>query len=70
MNEATPPKLMPHTFAIEDAPKAYELITGKTQERFVGVLLKYPSGEGRGANRPDRDSLAGSPSAARLWRSA
>ncbi len=44
--------LMTHTFAIEDAPKAYELITGKTQERFVGVLLKYPSGEGRGANRP------------------
>jgi len=34
--------LMTHTFAIGDAPKAYELITGKTEERFVGVLLKYP----------------------------
>ena len=34
--------LMSHTFTIGDAPKAYELITGKTGERFVGVLLKYP----------------------------
>jgi polar amino acid transport system substrate-binding protein len=34
--------LTTHTFAIEDAPKAYELITGKTDERVVGVLLKYP----------------------------
>jgi polar amino acid transport system substrate-binding protein len=33
--------LMSHTFAVDDAPKAYELITGKTGERFVGVLLKY-----------------------------
>jgi polar amino acid transport system substrate-binding protein len=43
--------LTTHTFAIEDAPKAYELITGKTEERFVGVLLKYTGGEGRGAKR-------------------
>jgi polar amino acid transport system substrate-binding protein len=40
--------LISHTFAIDDAPKAYELITGKTEERFVGVLLQYPKGEGRG----------------------
>ncbi len=33
--------LTTHAFPIEDAPKAYELITGKTGERFVGVLLKY-----------------------------
>jgi polar amino acid transport system substrate-binding protein len=31
-----------------DAPKAYELITGKTDQRVVGVLLEYPKGEGRG----------------------
>lgn len=31
--------LITHTFSIDDAPKAYELIT--SQERFVGVLLKY-----------------------------
>ncbi len=36
--------LITHTFPIEDAPKAYDLITGKTGERFVGVLLKYPGG--------------------------
>lgn len=34
--------LVTHTFGIDDAPKAYELITGKTGERFVGVLLEYP----------------------------
>ena len=33
--------LVTHTFRIDDAPKAYELITGKTGERFVGVLLNY-----------------------------
>ncbi len=43
--------LTTHTFPIGDASKAYELITGKTEERFVGVLLKYPGGEGRGAKR-------------------
>jgi predicted dehydrogenase len=32
--------LITHTFPIDDAPKAYELITSK--DRFVGVLLKYP----------------------------
>jgi predicted dehydrogenase/threonine dehydrogenase-like Zn-dependent dehydrogenase len=41
--------LVTHTFGITDAPKAYELITGKTNERVVGVLLEYPKGEGRGA---------------------
>jgi predicted dehydrogenase/threonine dehydrogenase-like Zn-dependent dehydrogenase len=43
--------LITHTFDIADAPKAYELITGKTDERVVGVLLQYPPGEGRGATR-------------------
>ena len=31
--------LITHTFPIDEAPKAYELITSK--ERFVGVLIKY-----------------------------
>ncbi len=39
--------LITHTFPIDDAPKAYELITGKTGERFVGVLLQYPKAEDR-----------------------
>ncbi len=40
--------LITHTFKIDDAPQAYELVAGKTGERFVGVLLQYPKGEGRG----------------------
>ncbi len=31
-----------HTYAIMDAAKAYELITGKTKEKFLGVLIAYP----------------------------
>ncbi|HTS18625.1 MAG TPA: bi-domain-containing oxidoreductase [Verrucomicrobiae bacterium] len=38
--------LMTHTFPIQDAAKAYELITGKTEQRFVGVLLQYPESKG------------------------
>jgi predicted dehydrogenase len=34
--------LISHRFDIADAPKAYELITGKTNEAFLGVLLTYP----------------------------
>ena len=30
-----------HRFPIEQAPQAYELITGKTKEPFLGVLLTY-----------------------------
>jgi polar amino acid transport system substrate-binding protein len=41
--------LITHTFGIDDASKAYELISGKADERFVGVLLEYPKGEGRSA---------------------
>ncbi len=34
--------LITHRFPIEDAPKAYDLITGKTSQPFLGVLLSYP----------------------------
>jgi predicted dehydrogenase/threonine dehydrogenase-like Zn-dependent dehydrogenase len=34
--------LITHRFPIEQAPQAYELITGKRQEPFLGVLLTYP----------------------------
>jgi predicted dehydrogenase/threonine dehydrogenase-like Zn-dependent dehydrogenase len=34
--------LITHRFPIETAPAAYELITGKTNESFLGVLLTYP----------------------------
>ena len=33
--------LITHRFPIDDAPKAYELITGKTGEPFLGVVLTY-----------------------------
>ena len=35
-------RLISHRFPIERAPEAYQLITGKTQEPFLGVLLTYP----------------------------
>jgi predicted dehydrogenase/threonine dehydrogenase-like Zn-dependent dehydrogenase len=34
--------LITHRFHIADAPRAYELIAGKTGEPFLGVLLTYP----------------------------
>lgn len=34
--------LISHRFPIGEATKAYELITGKTGEPFLGVLLAYP----------------------------
>jgi polar amino acid transport system substrate-binding protein len=34
--------LTTHTFPVDDGSKAYELITGKTGGRFVGVLIQYP----------------------------
>ncbi|MDP1544546.1 MAG: bi-domain-containing oxidoreductase [Anaerolineales bacterium] len=33
--------LISHRFPIEDGVKAYEVITGKKKEAFLGVLLKY-----------------------------
>jgi predicted dehydrogenase/threonine dehydrogenase-like Zn-dependent dehydrogenase len=34
--------LISHHFPIENATQAYELITGKTSQSFLGVLLNYP----------------------------
>ncbi len=34
--------LITHRFPVAEAPRAYELITGKTGERFLGVILTYP----------------------------
>jgi predicted dehydrogenase/threonine dehydrogenase-like Zn-dependent dehydrogenase len=33
--------LITHRFEIEDAPKAYDMIAGKTDEKFLGVILNY-----------------------------
>jgi len=37
--------LITHRFEIDQAEKAYSLITGKSSESFLGVLLTYPSSE-------------------------
>lgn len=37
--------LITHRFPIDQAPQAYDLITGKRGEQFLGVLLTYPAGE-------------------------
>ncbi|HRQ33427.1 MAG TPA: Gfo/Idh/MocA family oxidoreductase, partial [Anaerolineales bacterium] len=34
--------LITHRFPIEKAPQAYDVITGKKKESFLGVLLTYP----------------------------
>jgi len=34
--------LITHRFSIEDGAQAYEVITGKKKEAFLGVLLTYP----------------------------
>jgi len=34
--------LISHRFPIEEAPAAYEVITGKSKQPFLGVLLTYP----------------------------
>jgi predicted dehydrogenase len=34
--------LITHRFPIDQAPEAYEIITGKKKEPFLGVLLTYP----------------------------
>jgi predicted dehydrogenase/threonine dehydrogenase-like Zn-dependent dehydrogenase len=44
--------LITHTFAVEDAPAAYELITGKSHEPFLGVVIRY------GGNINDSQTLA------------
>lgn len=37
--------LISHRFDIEEGVRAYEVITGKRKEAFLGVLLKYPDVE-------------------------
>ncbi len=32
-----------HRFPVDRAPEAYDLVTGKTGERFIGVVLDYPN---------------------------
>jgi predicted dehydrogenase/threonine dehydrogenase-like Zn-dependent dehydrogenase len=42
--------LITHHFPIDDAPSAYQLITGKTGQPFLGVLLTYPGADTKKVN--------------------
>jgi predicted dehydrogenase/threonine dehydrogenase-like Zn-dependent dehydrogenase len=51
--------LISHRFPIDQAPQAYELITGKSGETFLGILLTYdedesshPEGAEKSASKP------------------
>ena len=43
--------LVTHRFPIEQAVKAYDVITGKKKEPFLGVVLTYPGGESKVESR-------------------
>ncbi|MBN2115306.1 MAG: bi-domain-containing oxidoreductase [Anaerolineales bacterium] len=49
--------LITHRFPIEQATKAYEVITGKKKEKFLGVLLTYPEGKRKEERRIDFPSV-------------
>jgi predicted dehydrogenase/threonine dehydrogenase-like Zn-dependent dehydrogenase len=52
--------LISHTFPIEQAPAAYELITAKSKEPFLGVLLTYGQEEQAGVVWPGDEIVLGS----------
>ena len=52
--------LISHRFPIEQAGAAYELITGKTQQPFLGVMLTYPQeGDGAPSHRVENTTPTG-----------
>ncbi len=51
--------LITHRFPIEEAPQAYEIITGKRREPFLGVLLTYPQAESLAPTRVDLPAAGG-----------
>ncbi len=53
--------LITHRFPIPQAAQAYEVITGKNKEPFLGVLLTYPSAEAQDAGKKLSLSPAVSP---------
>jgi predicted dehydrogenase len=51
--QVTPSKLTTHRFPIDRAEAAYDVIQGKTEEPFSGVLLTYPERRGEPVRRID-----------------
>lgn len=39
------PTLVTHRFSLEQSPRAYDLITGRSGDPFLGVLIQYPDAE-------------------------
>ncbi len=39
--------LITHTFNIDDAEKAYDIVLGKTQEPHIGILIHYPENDNK-----------------------
>jgi len=64
--------LVTHRFPIEEATKAYDVITGKRRESFLGVLLTYDQGKStgqavsKGGERVEFKAIHASPSAVKL----
>jgi predicted dehydrogenase/threonine dehydrogenase-like Zn-dependent dehydrogenase len=57
--------LVTHRFLITRAHSAYELITGRTHEPFLGVLISYPQNEDGNPTRQVRLTASASPAASR-----
>ncbi len=43
--------LISHRFPIEQAPQAYDLITGKSRQPYLGILLTYPQSAAKPARK-------------------
>ena len=53
--------LVTHVFDIEQAEKAYDIVTGKTREHHLGILLRYPDAPETHPREPRAEALASSP---------
>jgi polar amino acid transport system substrate-binding protein len=52
--------LITHRFPIRDALQAYDLITGKVKQKYLGILIQYPEAAVESARRPRRLELPAS----------
>lgn len=58
--------LITHRFSIEQAPAAYEIITGKKKEPFLGVILTYDEKPGSKSKKVEFRALSAHPTDVRL----